>query len=209
MYKFISWLVIAFIGLVPLGAFFDRKQPQKPNMEQFFMKREKRATNPSQCEDSCELEFSSIKNSGLIIIPNVKSVMIDFTKSDILLPNFLLPQKQFYLASSEFTNLYNKNGVYKKINGYRIYNFTYDVDSYWLEEIVNVKISFEKVSSLYRIVLFSAEMPPLPEKDNEQPLPTKITKNDGEYQYTQFQDKLDYLMIQRRDFDKFNYSYLY
>ncbi|WP_375315328.1 hypothetical protein [Spiroplasma endosymbiont of Tipula paludosa] len=85
--------------------------------------------------------------------------MIDFTKSDILLPNFLLPQKQFYLASSEFTNLYNKNGVYKKINGYRIYNFTYDVDSYWLEEIVNVKISFEKVSSLYRIVLFSAEMP--------------------------------------------------
>ncbi|WP_338981808.1 hypothetical protein [Spiroplasma endosymbiont of Eupeodes luniger] len=52
-------------------------------------------------------------------------------------------------------------------------------------------------------------MPPLPEKDNEQPLPMEITKNDGEYQYNQFQDKLDYLMIQRRDFDKFNYSYLY
>ncbi|WP_215826213.1 hypothetical protein [Spiroplasma endosymbiont of 'Nebria riversi'] len=52
-------------------------------------------------------------------------------------------------------------------------------------------------------------MPPLPEKDNEQSLPTTITKNDGEYQYNQFQDKLDYLMIQRRDFDKFNYSYLY
>jgi hypothetical protein len=52
-------------------------------------------------------------------------------------------------------------------------------------------------------------MPPLPEKDNEQPLPTEINKNNGEYQYSQFQDKLDYLMIQRRDFDKFNYSYLY
>ncbi|WP_339023971.1 hypothetical protein [Spiroplasma endosymbiont of Agriotes lineatus] len=53
--------------------------------------------------------------------------------------------------------------------------------------------------------------PPLPEKHNEQPfhLPTEITKNDGEYDYTQFQDKLDYLMIQRRDFDKFNYIYLY
>ncbi|WP_215826197.1 hypothetical protein [Spiroplasma endosymbiont of 'Nebria riversi'] len=52
-------------------------------------------------------------------------------------------------------------------------------------------------------------MPPLPEKEAEQPLPTEITKSDGEYQYNQFQDKLDYLMIQRRDFDKFNYSYLY
>ncbi|WP_342223808.1 hypothetical protein [Spiroplasma endosymbiont of Asaphidion curtum] len=57
--------------------------------------------------------------------------MIDFTKSDILLPYFPLPQKQFYLYSSEFTNLYNKNGVYKKIdflhylfikqNSYKIY----------------------------------------------------------------------------------------
>ncbi|WP_338981912.1 hypothetical protein [Spiroplasma endosymbiont of Eupeodes luniger] len=42
-----------------------------------------------------------------------------------------------------------------------------------------------------------------------QSLPTQITKNNGECQYTQFQDKLDYLMIQRRDFDKFNYNYLY
>ncbi|WP_342262417.1 hypothetical protein [Spiroplasma endosymbiont of Dromius quadrimaculatus] len=211
MHKIISWFIIMFIGLVPLGAFFDTKQPPKPNMEQLFIKREKRATKSGQCGDSCELEFSSIKNSGLVIIPSVDTgaVLLDFTKSDILLPDFPLPQKQFYLYSSEFTNLYNKNGVYKKINGYRIYNFTYDVDSYWLEEIVNVKISFEKVSSVYRIVLFSAEMPPLPEKDNEQPLPTQITKSDGEYQYNQFQNKLDYLMIQRRDFDKFNYSYLY
>ncbi|WP_342223843.1 hypothetical protein [Spiroplasma endosymbiont of Asaphidion curtum] len=168
MYKIISWLVIVFIGLVPLGAFFDTKQPPKPNMEQSFIKRQKRATNPSQCGDSCELEFASVKNSGLIIIPNVDTgaVLLDFTKSDILLPDFPLSQKQFYLFSSEFTNLYNKNGIYKKINGYRIYNFTYDVDSYWLEEIVNVKISFEKVLTLYRIVLFSADMPPLPEKDN-------------------------------------------
>ncbi|WP_342223653.1 hypothetical protein [Spiroplasma endosymbiont of Asaphidion curtum] len=110
---------------------------------------------------SYDLEFASVKNSGLIIIPNVDTgaVLLDFTKSDILLPDFPLSQKQFYLFSSEFTNLYNKNGIYKKINGYRIYNFTYDVDSYWLEEIVNVKISFEKVLSLYRIVLFSAKMP--------------------------------------------------
>ncbi|WP_342264780.1 hypothetical protein [Spiroplasma endosymbiont of Clivina fossor] len=61
----------------------------------------------------------------------------------------------------------------------------------------------------YFISSFSAKVPLQPEKDNEQPLPTEINKNDGEYDYIQFQDKLDYLMIQRRDFDKFNYSYLY
>ncbi|WP_338968411.1 hypothetical protein [Spiroplasma endosymbiont of Lonchoptera lutea] len=66
MYKFISWLVIAFIGLVPLGAFFDTKKPSKPNMEQFFMKREKRAANPNQCGNSCELKFASLKNTKLI-----------------------------------------------------------------------------------------------------------------------------------------------
>ncbi|WP_338982026.1 hypothetical protein [Spiroplasma endosymbiont of Eupeodes luniger] len=208
MYKFMSWLVITFIGLVPLGAFFDTKQSPKPNMEQSFMKWEKRTTNSSQCEDSCELEFTSVKNSGLILIPKNYD-MLDFTKSNILLPNFPALQKQFYVYNSEFTNLYNKNGVFKKINGYRVDSSTYDVRSYWLDEIVNVKISFKKVSSVYRIISFFAEMPSLPEKDNEQPLPKEINKNDGEYQYTQFQDKLDYLMIQRRDFDKFNYSYLY
>ncbi|WP_338982298.1 hypothetical protein [Spiroplasma endosymbiont of Eupeodes luniger] len=61
--------------------------------------------------------------------------------------------------------------------------------------------------NLHFQILFSAEMPPLSEKDNEQPLPNEMTKKDGEYQYNQFQNKLDYLMIQRRDFDKFNYSY--
>ncbi|WP_342224167.1 hypothetical protein [Spiroplasma endosymbiont of Asaphidion curtum] len=208
MYKFMSWLVIAFIGLVPLGAFFDIKQPPKTNMEQSFMKREKRASNPSQCGESCQLKFANVKNSGLILIPKNYD-MLDFTKSNILLPNFPAPQKQFYVYNSEFTNLYNKNGVYKKINGYWVDGSTYDVRSYWLDEIVNVKISFKKVSGVYRIISFFAEMPSLPEKENEQQLPTEITKNDGEYQYNQFQDKLDYLMIQRRDFDKFNYSYLY
>ncbi|WP_342277585.1 hypothetical protein [Spiroplasma endosymbiont of Nephrotoma flavescens] len=104
------------------------------------------------------LQFASVKNSGLILIPKNYD-MLDFTKSNILLPNFLALQKQFYVYNSEFTNLYNKNGVYKKINGYQIDGSTYDVRSYWLDEIVNVKILFKKVSGIYRIVLFSAEMP--------------------------------------------------
>ncbi|WP_342278075.1 hypothetical protein [Spiroplasma endosymbiont of Nephrotoma flavescens] len=47
MHKVISWFIIMFIGLVPLGAFFDTKQSPKLNMEQYFMKRQKRATNSS------------------------------------------------------------------------------------------------------------------------------------------------------------------
>ncbi|WP_215825624.1 hypothetical protein [Spiroplasma endosymbiont of 'Nebria riversi'] len=66
MHKIISWFIIMFISLVPLGAFFDTKQPSKHNIEQSFMKREKRATNTSQCGNSCELEFSNIYNSFLI-----------------------------------------------------------------------------------------------------------------------------------------------
>jgi hypothetical protein len=55
-----------FIGLVPLGAFFDTKQPPKFTVEQYFMKREKRATNPSQCGNSCKLEFAEILNSSFV-----------------------------------------------------------------------------------------------------------------------------------------------
>ncbi|WP_338967589.1 hypothetical protein [Spiroplasma endosymbiont of Lonchoptera lutea] len=104
------------------------------------------------------MQFASVKNSGLILIPKNYD-MLDFTKSNILLPNFPALQKQFYVYNSEFTNLYNKNGVFKKINGYRVDSSTYDVRSYWLDEIVNVKISFKKVSGVYRIISFFAEMP--------------------------------------------------
>ncbi|WP_342262332.1 hypothetical protein [Spiroplasma endosymbiont of Dromius quadrimaculatus] len=43
MDKIISWFIIMFISLVPLGAFFDTKQPPKPNMEQSSLWKEKNA----------------------------------------------------------------------------------------------------------------------------------------------------------------------
>ncbi|WP_342223561.1 hypothetical protein [Spiroplasma endosymbiont of Asaphidion curtum] len=193
-----------FIGLVPLGAFFDTKQPPKPNMEQFFMKREKRATNPSQCGNSCNFEFSEILNSSFTPSTyNLKDGWLDVAFVKNQLPNDLGPVGNYIYWS-----------IVKTVRDFYEKNFTsIEHNEYYIDKIINVKITFTKNKDLtfseYLITSFSAEMPPLPEKDNEQPLPTTITKNDGEYQYNQFQDKLDYLMIQRRDFDKFNYSYLY
>ncbi len=197
-------LFIMFIGLVPLGAFFDTKQPPKPNMEQFFMKREKRATNPSQCGNSCNFEFSEILNSSFTPSTyNLKDGWLDVAFVKNQLPNDLGPVGNYIYWS-----------IVKTVRDFYEKNFTsIEHNEYYIDKIINVKITFTKNKDLtfseYLITSFSAEMPPLPEKDNEQPLPTTITKNDGEYQYNQFQDKLDYLMIQRRDFDKFNYSYLY
>ncbi|WP_342224450.1 hypothetical protein [Spiroplasma endosymbiont of Asaphidion curtum] len=210
MHKIISWFIIMFIGLVPLGAFFDTKQPPKPNMEQFFIKREKRATNPSQCGNSCKLEFFNIYNSFLIPSKIGGGAKIKF-QDNIDLPLEIKKTRIFSLSlgnkNKDWINFYKNNGVKKTYD-----DFSYlDLDfGYEISEIINVKITFTKSIGLsYSITSFYAEMPLLPEKEAEQPLPTEITKNDGEYQYTQFQDKLDYLMIQRRDFDKFNYSYLY
>ncbi|WP_338966802.1 hypothetical protein [Spiroplasma endosymbiont of Lonchoptera lutea] len=210
MYKFMSLLVIAFIGLVPLGAFFDTKQSLKPSMEQSFIKREKRATNPSQCGNSCKLEFFNIYNSFLIPSKIGGGAKIKF-QDNIDLPLEIKKTRIFSLSlgnkNKDWINFYKNNGVKKTYD-----DFSYlDSDfGYEISEIINVKITFTKSIGLsYSITSFSAEMPSLPEKEAEQPLPTEITKSDGEYQYNQFQDKLDYLMIQRRDFDKFNYSYLY
>ncbi|WP_342189523.1 hypothetical protein [Spiroplasma endosymbiont of Dilophus febrilis] len=211
MYKFMSWLIIAFIGLVPPGAFFDAKQPPKPNIEQSFMKREKRATNLSQCGNSCKLEFASIQNSYVFKWPSLGYVWNTDDKLDDL------PQDVSALTIPEGGSMSGYVFNFYKKNTTKIVNVNSEYDKYYIDKIVNVKITILKASTFdrydrragYIITSFSAEMPSLPGKDNEQSLPTEITKNDGEYQYNQFQDKLDYLMIQRRDFDKFNYSYLY
>ncbi|WP_346350458.1 hypothetical protein [Spiroplasma endosymbiont of Calodromius spilotus] len=216
MHKIISWFIIMFIGLVPLGVFFDTKQPPKPNMEQSFMKREKRATNPSQCGNSCELEFASIKQSAFIYNPyfqnNFNSNLLQVKNQGLNIPYDIsrnvgggyFPNPSLILLVKEKSNVYDEvNNFYRNNNG------TYSSNAYVVDSLVKFKISIYESEGIFYLNSFSAEMPPLPEKENEQLLPTVITKNDGEYQYNQFQDKLDYLMIQRRDFDKFNYSYLY
>ncbi|WP_338981938.1 hypothetical protein [Spiroplasma endosymbiont of Eupeodes luniger] len=218
-----SWLVIVFIGLVPLGAFFDTKQPPKPNMEHSFMKRQKRATNPSQCVDNCKLEFSEISNSYLTIVPSFNSTAIDISNVKNQLPSdIVVPNSGF--EGFEYGFRYDDSSTKKAVQDFYKSNATKVVkgnvpggsyyERYNIDKLVDVKITFsnQNYSQRWNIISFSATVyisPPLPEKHNEQPLPTEMTKKDGEYQYNQFQNKLDYLMIQRRDFDKFNYSYLY
>ncbi|WP_342223809.1 hypothetical protein [Spiroplasma endosymbiont of Asaphidion curtum] len=46
MHKIISWFIVMFIGLVPLDAFFDTKQPPKLNMEQFLYETRKTSYKP-------------------------------------------------------------------------------------------------------------------------------------------------------------------
>ncbi|WP_338981891.1 hypothetical protein [Spiroplasma endosymbiont of Eupeodes luniger] len=205
-----SWLVIAFIGLVPLGVFFDIKQPPKPNMEQSFMKREKRATNPSNGEI---YEFSLSKATINWQDSSSKRYLVgfsNFNKAELVnLPENMIYSITWYPSfrftkktiSDLLTNVYDltKPG---KIDAINIKGKIHSYNTGTSETGIGADWQYDWLE-----LMFISS--PLPEKDNEQPLPTAITKNDGEYQYNQFQDKLDYLMIQRRDFDKFNYSYLY
>ncbi len=144
-------------------------------MEQSFIKRQKRATNPGRCGKSCELEFAEILNSSF-----VNTSVSNYLKG-WLQTNSVRNQLPSDTGYSDFYIVYNNgNGniissvfdFYKK-NGF-LKNKTYSID-----KIVNVKITIASIpgfnSGNFWITSFSAEMPSLPQKDNEQPLPTEIT----------------------------------
>ncbi|WP_375315544.1 hypothetical protein [Spiroplasma endosymbiont of Tipula paludosa] len=146
MYKFMSWLIIAFIGLVPLGAFFDTKKPPKPNMEQFFMKREKRATNSSQCGNSCELEFARIKQSAFIYNPyfqnNFNSNLLQVKIEGLNIP-YDIPRNVgggYFPNPSLILLVKEKSNVYDKINNFYRNNATYSSNAYVVDSLVNAKL---------------------------------------------------------------------
>ncbi|WP_342263090.1 MULTISPECIES: hypothetical protein [unclassified Spiroplasma] len=156
MHKIISWFIVMFIGLVPLGAFFNTKQPPKPNMEQFFMKRQKRATNPTQCGDSCELQFSSLLNITLVLD---SGVYFDLSKFDIELPNDVKNQNKnypnrlpFFMDSQTFLpikDFFQKYGTFQSIGSKKIYT---------IPKVVDIVIKLRNLSP-YSLIFFSAEMP--------------------------------------------------
>ncbi|WP_339024112.1 hypothetical protein [Spiroplasma endosymbiont of Agriotes lineatus] len=172
MHKIISWfIIIMFISLVPLGAFFDTKQSTKPNMEHSFMKRQKRATNPSQCGNSCKLEFVSLDNTlfqypyslqnigNLIFYGGISPLPSDI-KERFKYHNYISFEIEKGVVLDKIVKFYKDNGVYgthKTSIGYLI------------DKIINVKFSISFKSTDYYITSFSAEMSPLPEKDKEQP----------------------------------------
>ncbi len=71
----------------------------------------------------------------------------------------------------------------------------------------HVKVANETITTPIKILSFKAETQTKPTTDID--LPETTTKFDGNHNYTDIIDNLDYLMIHRGDFDKFNYSYLY
>ncbi len=165
MYKFMSWLVIAFIGLVPIGAFIDTKQLPKPNMEQSFMKRQKRATNPSQCGNSCELEFASIKQSAFIYNPyfqnNFNSNLLQVKNQGLNIP-YDIPRNVgggYFPNPSLILLVKEKSNVYDEVNNFYRNNGTYSSNAYVVDSLVKFKISIYESEGIFYLNSFSAEMP--------------------------------------------------
>jgi hypothetical protein len=153
MYKFMSWLIIAFIGLVPLGAFFDTKQPPKPNMEQFFMKRQKRDTNSSQCGGSCNLKFSEVLNSSLVL---------DFVNGSVFFGSLSLPNLNF--PNDVHSSVFNINDfvLFETIYSFFRDNGVKNGKILMIEKLLKLEISLNKIdygSYGYEITSFSAEIP--------------------------------------------------
>ncbi|WP_342223677.1 hypothetical protein [Spiroplasma endosymbiont of Asaphidion curtum] len=74
------------------------------------------------------------------------------------------------------------------------------------KEIFNLKVTILRNPTWTQLITkIEGQIRPSTDID----LPEKTTKFDGNHNYNDVVDNLDYLMIHRGDFDKFNYSYLY
>ncbi|WP_215825858.1 hypothetical protein [Spiroplasma endosymbiont of 'Nebria riversi'] len=115
----------------------------------------------------------------------------------------------------EIKEIYN----YKKENSTPEEREFYDKDFqktnieyfYTAKKIKDVKITIQEYSypgsNKFHVKKFLAKLETKPSTDID--LPETTTKFDGNHNYNDVVDNLDYLMIHRGDFDKFNYSYLY
>ncbi|WP_338966986.1 hypothetical protein [Spiroplasma endosymbiont of Lonchoptera lutea] len=141
------------------------------------------ATNPSQCKDSCSFEFSALKNTFFNVesfpVPSAGRITffddnVSFS-SDIVKTSFLLENRQ---SGNSIERFFEKNGFRtRKVVGNFSNTQNFSVEGWQISELVNVKIifafkSWKKISdSQYYIREFTADLPSLPEKDNEQPNP--------------------------------------
>ncbi|WP_342223869.1 hypothetical protein [Spiroplasma endosymbiont of Asaphidion curtum] len=161
-----------------------------------------------QDHDLLKVEIRTEENINANIdkqLPNLKNVKIFSLEFNAELVNNRIKQKDF----QKITNTYGKkidtsglnfytwminipNKTIKiKAQGTELLTFEHDdTNNYRLNKTNNFEIEIEKDTT-----------------DIE--LPTTNTKFDGNHNYNDVVDNLDYLMIHRGDFDKFNYSYLY
>ncbi|WP_342223790.1 hypothetical protein [Spiroplasma endosymbiont of Asaphidion curtum] len=138
-------------------------------------------------------------------LPNLKNVKIFSLEFNAELVNNRIKQKDF----QKITNTY---GTKIDTSGLNFYTWMISVPN----KTIRIKtqgtelLTFEHGSTNnYRLNNtndFNIEI----EKDSTNiDLPITTTKFDGNHKYNDVIDNLDYLMIHRGDFDKFNYSYLY
>ncbi|WP_342224069.1 hypothetical protein [Spiroplasma endosymbiont of Asaphidion curtum] len=173
-----------------------------------------------------DLKFSEINNSYLQSLYKKGSdpvyINIDSVKEQLPLEikNYGENTRGFAVFTNEpvfkeIKEIYN----YKKENSTPEEREFFDKDFqktnieyfYTAKKIKDVKIKIQEYSypgsNKFHIKKFLAKLETKPSTDID--LPETTTKFDGSHNYNDVVDNLDYLMIHRGDFDKFNYSYLY
>ncbi|WP_338967565.1 hypothetical protein [Spiroplasma endosymbiont of Lonchoptera lutea] len=173
-----------------------------------------------------DLKFSEINNSYLQSLYKKGSdpvyINIDSVKEQLPLEikNYGENTRGFAVFTNEpvfkeIKEIYN----YKKENSTPEEREFFDKDFqktnieyfYTAKKIKDVKITIQEYSypgsNKFHIKKFLAKLETKPSTDID--LPETTTKFDGNHNYSDVIDNLDYLMIHRGDFDKFNYSYLY
>ncbi|WP_346350392.1 hypothetical protein [Spiroplasma endosymbiont of Calodromius spilotus] len=138
-------------------------------------------------------------NKKLPELKNLNDFTFQFTKE---LQNNQDKQEKIKNLITTYGQKIKENSTYKtwvinkkitiKAQGTDLYNFKdfFDKTNYRLNKTNNFEIEIEKDST-------------------DIDLPTTTIKFDGNHNYNDVIENLDYLMIHRGDFDKFNYSYLY
>ncbi|WP_338967073.1 hypothetical protein [Spiroplasma endosymbiont of Lonchoptera lutea] len=173
-----------------------------------------------------DLKFSEINNSYLQSLYKKGSdpvyINIDSVKEQLPLEikNYGENTRGFAVFTNEpvfkeIKEIYN----YKKENSIPEEREFFDKDFqktnteyfYIAKKIKDVKITIQEYSysgsNKFHVKKFLAKLETKPSTDID--LPETTTNFDGNHKYSDVIDNLDYLMIHRGDFDKFNYSYLY
>ncbi|WP_342262695.1 hypothetical protein [Spiroplasma endosymbiont of Dromius quadrimaculatus] len=138
------------------------------------------------CGDGCGFEFSVLKNTFFNIesfpVPSAGRITffddnVSFS-SDIVKTSFLLENRQ---SGNLIERFFEKNGFRtRKVVGNFSNTQNFSVEGWQISELVNVEIIFAFKSwkdisdSQYYIREFTAHLPSLSEKDNEQQLPNQL-----------------------------------
>ncbi|WP_342277468.1 hypothetical protein [Spiroplasma endosymbiont of Nephrotoma flavescens] len=149
--------------------------------------------------DKYEIDFYNTKKEEIINIP--KWLKYDGTSSCVenWRPNCGLKSLNFEKNDIVWNELKRLKITIKN-------DKTFDKTEF-IASNTHVKVANKTITTPIKILSFKAETQTKPTTDIN--LPETTTKFDGNHNYTNIIDNLDYLMIHRGDFDKFNYSYLY